>query len=740
MGQSDRLGRVFRTGRGGVRRNVLDRVRRLDDELLLDIVRGRARLGRGEAAGARVGCRARPPRRASGAEAAAVRPIARLEGKRCDLRASGADGPELSAVVAVEDLIVTGLALSSRGLVMDNRLRRSGMQRASQRARDFMDQFSEVQVPHGVLLSLAFRTDVCLSSAFLPVCIGFRSSCSLSLRPSNCRSGGRSSFGGLTTTASLSPAPLAVFSSLFSRHSTFQMARSWIRQNLLLVLTIVSVVLGAFVGFAMRSLELDSQTVMLVNFPGEMLMHMLKMMILPLIIASLISGLAQLDAKESGRMGSIAIAYYLITTILAVITGIILVLAIHPGDPSIKKDMGEGTVEKNVNTLDTFLDLIRNMFPENIVQATFQQVQTTYITVKPKFVKNNDPEALRAIVNGSMDTLKPSVEFKDGMNVLGIIVFCIGFGIVISQLGEQARVMVDFFVILDAIIMRLVSVIMWYSPFGIFCLIVGKILEIDDLRETARMLAMYMVTVISGLVVHSLFTLPLLYFLLTRKNPYKFMQGLLQAWITALGTASSAATLPVTFRCLEEKLGIDRRVTRFVLPVGATINMDGTALYEAVAAIFIAQMNGIELSIGQVVTVSLTATLASIGAASVPSAGLVTMLLVLTAVGLPVKDVSLIVAVDWLLDRIRTSINVLGDAFGAGIVHHLSREQLARIDAETRAGKRISIQEEIEMLNGPDENRKHPRSTVPKSTSGGISWKKPAGYEAVDGGENEALM
>uniref|UniRef100_A0A4W3J923 Amino acid transporter n=1 Tax=Callorhinchus milii TaxID=7868 RepID=A0A4W3J923_CALMI len=144
----------------------------------------------------------------------------------------------------------------------------------------------------------------------------------------------------------------------------------------------------------------------------------------------------------------------------------------------------------------------------------------------------------------------------------------------------------------------------------------------------------------------------------------------------------SAGTLPVTFRCLEENLGIDKRVTRFVLPVGATINMDGTALYEAVAAIFIAQMNGIYLDAGQIVTVSLTATLASVGAASIPSAGLVTMLLILTAVGLPTQDISLLVAVDWLLDRLRTSVNVVGDSFGAGIVYHLSRLELEQLDAQ----------------------------------------------------------
>lgn len=243
-------------------------------------------------------------------------------------------------------------------------------------------------------------------------------------------------------------------------------------------------------------------------------------------------------------------------------------------------------------------------------------------------------------------------------------------------MGEKAKIMCDFFLVLNEIVMRIVGVIMWYSPFGIMCLIAEKIISLPDLAKTAEQLGMYMLTVITGLVIHTFCTLFLLYFVITRKNPFVFFRGILQAWVTAVATASSTATLPVTFRCLEENLGIDRRVTRFVLPVGATVNMDGTALYEAVAAIFIAQMNGIELSAGQIITISLTATLASVGAASVPSAGLVTMILVLTAVGLPTQDISLIVAVDWLLDRIRTSVNVIGDSFGAGIVDHLSRAEL----------------------------------------------------------------
>ncbi|VDO29537.1 unnamed protein product, partial [Brugia timori] len=266
---------------------------------------------------------------------------------------------------------------------------------------------------------------------------------------------------------------------------------SWFRRNLLLVLTIASVLLGILLGFIGRLFNLTLQSIVLVSFPGEILMRMLKLMILPLIISSLISGLAQLDAKQSGRLGFLAIFYYFATTVIAVVTGIFLVLTIHPGDPTIKHDIGEGTEAKTVSTLETFLDLLRNTFPENIVQATFQQVQTKYISVKPKIIKKNSSEILQAIANGSLAVMKPSVEYTAGMNVLGVIVFCISFGIVLSQLGEQAQTMVDFFSIMDQVIMKLVMLIMWYSPVGIMCLITGKILEIDDLANMARMLAMY---------------------------------------------------------------------------------------------------------------------------------------------------------------------------------------------------------------------------------------------------------
>ncbi|KAL6259073.1 hypothetical protein P5V15_008994 [Pogonomyrmex californicus] len=457
-----------------------------------------------------------------------------------------------------------------------------------------------------------------------------------------------------------------------------QMVIEWMRSNLLLALTITGVLLGLIFGFLGRLANFSPQSITLVSFPGELLMRMLKMFILPLIISSLISGMAQLDVQRSGRIGFRALTYYSITTILAAIVGIAMVLMIHPGNPQIKTTVAAvvKAEETKVSTIDAILDIIRNMLPENLVQACFQQVQTSYVKKKVVVIGS---------ANQSEYIVEPTLVYKDGTNVMGMIVFCIIFGVLAGQIGPRGKLMVDFFVVLNEIIMKLVTiVVVWYSPFGIMCLIAGKIMSITNLAATAQMLGLYMVTVVLGLMIHAIITLPLIYWFITRKNPAVFFRGMMQAWVTALGTASSAATLPLTFRCLEENNKIDPRVTRFVVAVGATVNMDGTALYEAVAAIFIAQLNGISLGFVEVITVSLTATLASVGAASIPSAALVTMLLVLTALGLPTNDVSLLFAIDWMLDRIRTSINVLGDGYGAGIVYHLSKAELDKMDEERR--------------------------------------------------------
>uniref|UniRef100_A0A8C9JE79 Amino acid transporter n=1 Tax=Panthera tigris altaica TaxID=74533 RepID=A0A8C9JE79_PANTA len=467
--------------------------------------------------------------------------------------------------------------------------------------------------------------------------------------------------------------------------------KSYLFRNAFVLLTVTAVIVGTILGFTLRPYKMSYREVKYFSFPGELLMKMLQMLVLPLIISSLVTGMAALDSKASGKMGMRAVVYYMTTTIIAVVIGIIIVIIIHPGKGTKENMHREGKIVQ-VTAADAFLDLIRNMFPPNLVEACFKQFKTNYEKRSFKVPIQSNETLVSAVINNvseAMETLTRITEelvpvpgSVNGVNALGLVVFSMCFGFVIGNMKEQGQALREFFDSLNEAIMRLVAVIMWYAPLGILFLIAGKIVEMEDMGVIGGQLAMYTVTVIVGLLIHAVIVLPLLYFLVTRKNPWVFIGGLLQALITALGTSSSSATLPITFKCLEENNGVDKRVTRFVLPVGATINMDGTALYEALAAIFIAQVNNFELNFGQIITISITATAASIGAAGIPQAGLVTMVIVLTSVGLPTDDITLIIAVDWFLDRLRTTTNVLGDSLGAGIVEHLSRHELKNRDVE----------------------------------------------------------
>uniref|UniRef100_A0A672L3R9 Amino acid transporter n=1 Tax=Sinocyclocheilus grahami TaxID=75366 RepID=A0A672L3R9_SINGR len=405
--------------------------------------------------------------------------------------------------------------------------------------------------------------------------------------------------------------------------------KTFLRRNTFVIFTVAAVALGK--GVNQRGPHnLSIREVKYFSFPGELLMRMLQMLVLPLIVSSLVTGISSLD----------------------IFIGIVMVIIIRLGKGSRDSPVASSGSIEPVQAADAFLDLIRNMFPPNLVEACFKQV-----------CESSPNASLKIMWHISFDTrVVPVSGSSNGVNALGLVVFSMCFGLVIGNMKQQGQALQDFFDCLNEAIMRLVAIIICrYAPVGILFLITGKIVEMKDLAQ---------------------------------KNPFTFIAGLLQALITALGTSSSSATLPITFRCLEENNHVDKRVTRFVLPVGATINMDGTALYEAVAAIFIAQVNDMDLNFGQILTISITATAASIGAAGIPQAGLVTMVIVLTSVGLPTEDITLIIAVDWFLDRLRTT-TVLGDSFGAGIVEHLSRQELQNQDVEISN----SVIEENEKLN-----------------------------------------
>nr|XP_033811451.1 excitatory amino acid transporter 1-like isoform X2 [Geotrypetes seraphini] len=511
---------------------------------------------------------------------------------------------------------------------------------------------------------------------------------------------------------------------------TLEIIRSFLSRNAFVIFTVAAVILGIILAFTLRPYKMTYQQIKYYSFPGELLMRMLQMLVLPLIISSLVSGMASLDSRASGKMGLRAVVYYMVTTLIAVIIGIIMVIIVHPGKGSKASLHREGKIEQ-IQAADAFLDLIRNMFPPNLVEACFKQYKTQYSTrvvqkpvvpTLPISAATDSPAALenassilenvtRAMGNLqeilNVEEIIPVPGSANGVNALGLVIFSILFGLVIGNMKQQGQALREFFDCLNEAIMRLVAIIIWYAPIGIMFLISGKILEMEDLAVMGGQLGMYTITVIGGLFIHAFIVLPLLYFIVTRKNPWIFISGLIQALITALGTSSSSATLPITFKCLEENIGVDKRVTRFVLPVGATINMDGTALYEALAAIFIAQVNNYELNFGQIITISITATAASIGAAGIPQAGLVTMIIVLTSVGLPTEDITLIIAVDWFLDRLRTATNVLGDSLGAGIVEHLSRHELRTSEVEMDSSLTEESDKPYQLICQEGESLKH---------------------------------
>ncbi|XP_070563602.1 excitatory amino acid transporter 3-like [Ptychodera flava] len=507
---------------------------------------------------------------------------------------------------------------------------------------------------------------------------------------------------GQARSSDLDLSAIAMEENTGTHRTCWQRFRAWVTADKILVtLLLFSVLLGFLLGFTIgNQVDLTDEEIDYIRFPGDLFMGMLKMMVIPPITSSLVASLASLDKKVSGKLGLYAVIYYLCTTVTAVIIGIIMVMAIQPGNHG-KKDDGPAEESDDDDPQApiqyAMMDLIRNCFPENIVAACFRTYVTDAVWV--------DVETFNSTTNttNTTQTIDYVASWSDSMNILGLVVFSIALGIVLGAMGEDGEPLAKFFTCLNEATMRLVMIIMWYAPIGIFFLILGVCFSVADRwAEVMAQIGMYFATVCAGLAVHGVVVLPLLYLVIVRKNPFIYLKGVFEALITALGTASSSATLPLTTKNLEENNGVDKRVTRFVLPIGATINMDGTALYEAVAAIFIAQYRDIPLDAGAVITISITATIASIGAAGIPQAGLVTMVIVFTAVGLPLEDISLILSVDIILDRIRTMINVEGDSIGAGIVDKLARKHLDQHSQED------ALEMTPEPYTQPDVNQKPP--------------------------------
>jgi Na+/H+-dicarboxylate symporter len=399
------------------------------------------------------------------------------------------------------------------------------------------------------------------------------------------------------------------------------------RRDLMLTAAIFGgMVLALLVGFLARQSEGVMAVLPAFTWFGSLFKQLLLVIIYPLVLASMVVGVVNLgDVRKVGRLASAGLAWFFTTTGLAVVLGIIMVNVFKPGegvDLALAQETPEHLAERGFG--EFFLEMLKNTF------------------------KN------------PFDSLA-------GGDVLAIIAFGLLLGAVTSTLGDQGKPVAEFFRSLNTVMMKLTDWVMYLAPIGVFALLT-EVIALQGF-DAVTALASYCGVVVGALLIHGVLVLPLLGWALGGVPPWTFFAGIRKALMVAFSTASSAATLPITMECCEEQLGVEPKVSGFVLPLGATVNMDGTALYESVAAIFIAQVYGIELDLGQQVLVFITATTAAVGAAGIPGAGLITMTLVLTAVGLPIEGIGLILAVDRLLDMVRTTVNVAGDATGAVVVN-----------------------------------------------------------------------
>lgn len=446
------------------------------------------------------------------------------------------------------------------------------------------------------------------------------------------------------------------------------------KKHHLTIFTVMGIISGACLGLILRYSrpgEWSEREIMYVGYIGELFLRALNALIIPLIVSSLVSAIGNMNLSLSKKIGFRAIAFYLITTLMAVILGIVLVMLIKPGHSS-GEVISKKIEHKKVYAPDLIMDIPRNLFPPNIIQACFETYET--VIVEPNSNSYTKDEKL------ALSKWSISHKYTPNLNIMGLVTFAIVLGVALSKAGSDGKLLLDVFISLSNISMTITTWLIRLSPIGIFSLVAAMILEMKDYGTMLGQLGKYFGTVLLGIYIHGLLIMPSLYTLIAKKLPFRFMINMGQAVITGFATATSCGTLPIILQCLEDKNHIDPRVSRFVIPIGTTVNMHGTALYEAVAAIFITQVRGMELSVSQIIAVSISATAAAVGAAGIPQAGLVTMAMVLNAVGLPAEDISLIITVDWFLDRFRTAVNILGDAFGAAVVYEMSKEELEELD------------------------------------------------------------
>jgi Na+/H+-dicarboxylate symporter len=383
------------------------------------------------------------------------------------------------------------------------------------------------------------------------------------------------------------------------------------------------------------------------SFFGTLFLNALKMIIVPLVVSSIIVGVAGIGGRHGlGRIGGKTLLYYMVTSLLAILTGLVLVNLFTPG-------VVDGTPVQHLFGLE---EQAASVAASKVAGRSIADIADVFLSMVP-------PNIISAAANGQM---------------LGLIFFSLVFGYFMTRVTEDyAESQYNFWQGIFEVMMKVTDWVMKFAPIGVFALVAKVIASMqgEDLGALATSLGTFFFTVLLALAVHMFVTMPILLKLIGKVNPMRHYRAMSPALLTAFSTASSSATLPLTMECVEQNAKVSNRTSSFVLPLGATVNMDGTALYECVAAMFIAQAYGIELSLTTQFVVVTIALLTSIGVAGIPAASLVAISIILTAIGLPVEAIGLILAVDRVLDMCRTSVNVFSDSCGAVIIARTEGEE-----------------------------------------------------------------
>ncbi|MFC1607416.1 dicarboxylate/amino acid:cation symporter [Candidatus Latescibacterota bacterium] len=476
---------------------------------------------------------------------------------------------------------------------------------------------------------------------------------------------------------------------------------------------IIAVIIGGFVGHYAPHFAVKTKLL------GEIFLSLLFVLVIPLIMSSMICGVTHLgDIRHLEKLGLKTVLFYLTTTLFSTVLGLILVNIINPGKNAqqAQNDFPEvvytvmqtpisggsvlklsreishlpsGVIRKGNNIylsdqgLTGIIDEFGTVSEDEIpivrwLDSSGKKVEPilsgTGIAIKTETKKIKVTDIIKSYVPRNI------IRSMHNENIFPLILFSLIFGVVLTTVGKKGIPLIEMIEAINITVIKCVILLMYLAPVGIFGLMAGSIGEAElanpdgFIAEISR-LARYAITVILGLTIHGTITLVLILKFIGKRKPLKFFRNMIPQVLTAFSTGSSMATLPVSITLLTEKNNVSEKVADFVLPLGATINMDGTALYQVVAAMFIAQSYNITLGLTEQIIIILTATIGSIGAAAIPQAGLVTLVMVLKSVGLPVEGIGMILSIDWFIDRCRTTVNSWGDVVGATVIDRLEKEE-----------------------------------------------------------------